>query len=119
MDEKHIFEAAFYGGSFAIGCAAAVCRMVHERSHRDGRDLVAISVQGGLWSFGVIGILGHFYPSVVTSYWFGLGVASFVGLGGKEQDKYLRLFLNGLFAYICSKFGFTNLTAESDEPKKD
>ena len=55
--EKHVYEAMFYGGTFAIGLLASLCRLVHERGHRDNRDLAAVSFQGGLWSFGVLGIL--------------------------------------------------------------
>lgn len=113
MDERHIYEAVFHGAAFGIGCIAAMCRLVHERSHRDTRDLAAISVQGGLWSFGVIGILGHYTPDIVTSTWFGLGVAALVGLGGKEQDKYLR----HVIGFLWSKLGLPKLDKNDGEPK--
>ena len=111
--EKHVYEAMFYGGTFAIGLLASLCRLVHERGHRDNRDLAAVSFQGGLWSFGTLGILGHYTPDLVANPWFGLGVAALVGLGGKEQDKYLR----NILAFLWSKLGLPKLDRSDDEPK--
>ncbi len=109
-------EAMFYGATFGIGLAAALCRVVLEHHHRDWRDLIAISVQGGLWSFGVVSVCGHYFGDLTSNPYLGLGVASIVGLGGKEQDKYLR----HIMAILASKIGLPTPppveTFENKEP---
>jgi hypothetical protein len=87
----------FWLGCWAIGAILAACRIAIDNSRRNFGCLVAVSVQGGFWSFAATSLISIVVNDITSHYSLGLAVSSIVGLLGKEQDALLRWGLKKFF----------------------
>lgn len=95
-------ELIFYGLCFLLGSAAGLFRTARDNDFLDLWNLVNISVVSGFLSFSVISILYRWFGNGSGDEFYFLGVASLLGLLGKDlQQKVIASLLD----YVSGKFG--------------
>lgn len=93
-------ETIFYVVVWMLGFLSSSIRVIRDHSYNGIGDCLSIGMSGGFFSFGVICILLRYDPVSDGNRFFYLGIASLVGLLGKEQDIYLRIIIKKVFKTI-------------------
>jgi len=93
-------EAYFYGLCFVLGSLAGLFRTARDNEYVDIWNLINITMVSGFLSFSVVAFYISWSGDYVNHEFYFLGVASLVGLLGKDlQEKIIMAF----FDYISKK----------------
>ena len=80
-------ESIYYLFLWFVAAIAGVSRSVHNGDYKDMKHVVAVSFMSGLLAFAVVAISGGRFGDEDFNPVFYLGVASIVGLSGREQTQ--------------------------------
>lgn len=96
-------EAVFYLVAVGLGAFAGLGRVLRDNSYSGVGHLVGTTICAGLFSFGVCTCLVFFIPSVGGNRPAILGLATLLGLGGKELNDIVLKRILGKFGLIGDK----------------
>lgn len=86
-------EAIYYGACFAIGFFVGACRIIRDREYQSLFSTMVAAASTGSFCFAIVAILDHYFAGGASDPWVGLAMSTLVGLGSKEQDRYVRALL--------------------------
>ena len=80
----------------ALASLSGLIRSLDDHDYRDCVHLFSLASLGGLLGLACCAAVAHWYGGVAGNALFLLGVALFVGLGGKPLEKRLRVLVLAL-----------------------
>ncbi|MEO1616500.1 MAG: hypothetical protein AAFV88_11660 [Planctomycetota bacterium] len=114
-ESREIWLAATF---FIVAAVAGLGFRVGNLRDRPYLHLLGLCFVSGFLGITGIALLSWFNPLITVRLWPGLGVASFLGLFGKEIAELIRLNFRKLFLFGLKKFGI-DLTDFENEQSED
>lgn len=96
MNEQFRYELAYHSFVWLVSALAGTSRAVSDGRFQSYSQLLAVAGVSGFLGFAVVGLFAPSFSDPDFNGLFYLGVASLVGLAGKEQTTLISLAWRGI-----------------------
>lgn len=112
-------EWQFWSLCWALSAAAGVARALRDSDYDDLVSLVSVGLFSGLFGFAMVAIWVGSRGGHIGNEFRYLGLATLLGLLGKEQDKLVRYVINKTFSKIGVPGVSEHESVLGDDPSVD
>lgn len=98
--EFHVYPAVFWGAVWLSAYLAGYSRNLRSQHNINHRECLRSSLFSGFLGFATVSLLRVMWPDYSTNGWHYVGVASLVGLLGREQERILSHIANKVMDFL-------------------